>query len=233
MNRFEKELKTLEDGLKKSKTRKDYDSIIERIGKLKQKYGVGSLYNIEVLKEESNTQKSGFKAIKIKFNRNSNSVKKLEKAGNYVLRTNRTDLDNEAISKIHRSLTRIESSFRAMKSDLGLRPNYHQSDKNSIAHIFIVILALHFITATLKKLQLTKISHTVSTLRNILSTHRRTTTIFDTKDNAKEANSGIIEIRNTGTPTAIQREIYRSLKIKQKPLKIIKRRIQLKKSIVS
>lgn len=230
MNRFEEGLRTLKDKLKKPRTRKNYESIVESIGKLKQKHGVGSLYDIEISKEASKKEKSGFKATDITFKRNSNSMKKLEKAGDYVLRTNRTDLNNEAISKIHRSLTTIENSFRSMKSDLGLRPNHHQSDKNSIAHIFMVILGLHFITATLKKLQSKNIHYNITTLRNILATHCRSTTIFDTKAMDSNSKKGIIEIRNTGTPSIAQRKIYRSLNIKQKPLRILKRRIDLEGS---
>lgn len=40
--------------------------------------------------------------------------------GFYVLRTNRLELSEEAISGIHRSLTIVEDSFRSIKSRLGL-----------------------------------------------------------------------------------------------------------------
>ena len=222
MKRFEEELQKIKEGLKKPNTRKDYEKIIERIGKAKQQYKVASLYDIKVSKEESEKEKTDFKATELIFSRNSTSVTKLEKAGDYVLRTDRTELNNESISKIHRSLTTIENCFESMKSDLGLRPNHHQTDKNSIAHMFIVVLALHFATAILKKLQVAKIKDNITTLRNSLSTHRRVTTIFNT-----ENKGAVLEIRNTGTPNARQQEIYRSLKIKQKPLKVIKRRVVL------
>lgn len=226
MSRFEKELQILKEGLKKPRARNGYEQILERIGRLKQKYGVGYLYDIEVIKETHDKSKNKSKAIDVVFKRNSNSIKRLESAGNYVLRTDRVDLDNESISKIHRSLTTIEGCFKYMKSDLGLRPNHHQKDENSTAHIFVVVIALHVITAILKKLKNNKISHTISTLRNVLSNHRRVTTVFNTDDDH------VLEIRNTGTPTARQREIYRALKVKQKPLNTIKLKIPAKRNIV-
>jgi len=59
----------------------------------------------------------------------------------------------------------------------------------------------------------------------VLSTHRRVTTIFNTAD------GDVLEIRNTGTPTAAQREVYRALQAKHKPLPIVKRKTLLNKEI--
>ena len=40
-------------------------------------------------------------------------------------------------------LTDIERTFRAMNSDLGLRPIYHSKDDRIEAHLFISVLAYH------------------------------------------------------------------------------------------
>lgn len=73
------------------------------------------------------------------------SAAKAAQLGEYIIRTDRLDLSEEDISGIHRSLTTVESSFRAMKSDLGLRPNYHKCEEATIAHIFLSVLAYHMV----------------------------------------------------------------------------------------
>ncbi|MCY4159375.1 MAG: hypothetical protein OXE92_03100 [Bacteroidetes bacterium] len=40
-------------------------------------------------------------------------------------------------------LGEIEQTFRAMKSDLGLRPIYHRKKLRMEAHLFLRILAFH------------------------------------------------------------------------------------------
>jgi transposase len=215
-NRFEQELKKLQEGLLK-KTQK-YETLVEKIGRLKERYGVGSLYDITI---ENNNDK----VKRIDFIRNASGIARDGKVGKYVLRTNRTDLSEEEISKIHRSLATVEDSFRSMKSHLGLRPIHHKRDDTTTAHIFITVLAYHMLAGILKKLRSNKIDHNWQTIRNLLSTHVRVTTTFKTEDEST------INIRNSSIPTLNQQAIYRSLNIKQQPLSRIKIKVPLKKPV--
>jgi hypothetical protein len=216
LKKFEEALNGINKGLKKKRTHKKYDKIIERIGRLKEKYGVGNLYDIEV------KQQKGV-ATKIIFNKNPNGKAKEKRVGEYVLRTNRLDLIEEEISKIHRTLTTVEDSFRSMKSELGLRPNYHKRDDTSTAHIFITVIAYHIIAGILKKLRANATNYSWRTIRNILSTQVRVTTSFNTEDKAT------IHIRTTTTPTLKQSDIYSKLGLVQKPLKQVKIKLPVKK----
>ena len=216
LKKFEEALNGINKGLKKKRTHKKYDKIIERIGRLKEKYGVGSLYDIEV------KQQKGV-ATKIIFNKNPNGKAKEKRVGEYVIRTNRLDLIEEEISKIHRTLTTVEDSFRSMKSELGLRPNYHKRDDTSTAHIFITVIAYHIIAGILKKLRTNGINYSWRTIRNILSTQVRVTTSFNTEDKAT------MHIRTTTTPTLKQSDIYSKLGLVQKPLKQVKIKLPVKK----
>ena len=216
LKKFEEALNGINEGLKKKRTHKKYDKIIERIGRLKEKYGVGSLYDIEV------KQQKGV-ATKIIFNKNPNGKAKEKRVGEYVIRTNRLDLIEEEISKIHRTLTTVEDSFRSMKSELGLRPNYHKRDDTGTAHIFITVIAYHIIAGILKKLRANAINYSWRTIRNILSTQVRVTTSFNTEDKAT------MHIRTTTTPTLKQSDIYSKLGLVQKPLKQVKIKLPLKK----
>ncbi len=208
LEKFEKELKKLQDGLKKKGTRKKYEYIIEKIGRLKERYGVGSLYTIDI-------QQNFEKVTKIEYSKNPAGKAKQKNVGNYVLRTNRTDLTEEEISKTHRSLTTVEDSFRSMKSHLGLRPIFHKRDDTTTAHIFITVIAYHILAGILKKLRQGGINYNWNTVRNILSTHIRVTTTFKTEDQTT------INIRNSTTPNVKQQAIYEALKIKSQPLKAV------------
>jgi hypothetical protein len=46
--------------------------------------------------------------------------------GTYLLRTSRKDLSDEEIWRLYMMLTRVEKAFRDAKSNLWLRPIYHQ-----------------------------------------------------------------------------------------------------------
>jgi hypothetical protein len=48
-----------------------------------------------------------------------------ELAGCYALRTDRRDLDGEALWRLYMTLCRAEDGFRTVKSDFGLRPACH------------------------------------------------------------------------------------------------------------
>lgn len=217
MEKFEAELKKIDAGLKKERTVKKYDKILERIGRLKERYGVGDLYNIEIIKQQD-------LAVEIKFAKNSKEAIRKNKIGQYILRTNRLDLDGTEISKLHRSLTVVEDCFRNMKSHLGIRPIHHENDFSTMAHIFITVIAYHILAGILKTLKLNGINYNLKTIRNILSTHSRVTTSFKTDDGS------IVNVRTSNTPNIKQTEIYRALKLKLKPLGRIKVKTPVKKS---
>ncbi|MCP4348243.1 MAG: hypothetical protein GY795_22370 [Desulfobacterales bacterium] len=216
LKKFEEGLTKLNEGLKKKRTHKKYEKIIERTGRLKEKYGVGSLYDIEIKHREG-------KATSVDFRKNPNGRAKEEKLGDYVLRTNRSDITDEEISEMHRSLTTLEGSFRCMKSELGMRPNWHKKDDMSTAHIFVTVTAYHIIAGILKKLRASGIKYNWNTVRNILSTHIRVTTTFNTE------NGDTINIRTSTAPTTGQKEIYNSLEIKDNPLKRVQVGVPVKK----
>jgi hypothetical protein len=62
--------------------------------------------------------------------------------GAYLLRTNCTETDPVRLWKWYMQLTELEDAFRISKSDLGLRPVFHQREDRVQAHILICFLAL-------------------------------------------------------------------------------------------
>ena len=62
--------------------------------------------------------------------------------GAYLLRTNCHETDPAVIWKWYIQLIAAEAAFRTAKSDLGLRPVYHQTESRVEAHILVCFLAL-------------------------------------------------------------------------------------------
>ena len=71
------------------------------------------------------------------------------------MRTNRRDLTEQEIWQLYVMLTRVERAFRNLKSDLGLRPIYHQKERRVDAHIFISVLAYHVLHDAIKRKRVT------------------------------------------------------------------------------
>jgi transposase len=62
--------------------------------------------------------------------------------GAYLLRTNCTEKDPAQLWRWYMQLTQAEAAFRTAKSDLRLRPIYHQKTQRVEAHILVCFLAL-------------------------------------------------------------------------------------------
>ena len=172
-------------------------------------------YKIEIQHEKGVT-------TEINYSKNQNGKAKEMRVGEYVIRTNRQDSAEVEISKIHRTQTAIEDSFKSMKSESGIRPNCHKNDDTCTAHIFITVIAYHIIAAILKKLRAAGISHGWKTIREILATQARVTTSFKMEDNRT------IHTITTASPTLKQRKIHSAPGFIQKPLKNVKVEVPLK-----
>lgn len=203
--RFEEGLKKLNDGLSKKGCTKNYEKVVEKIGRLKEKCSlVSSHYNICIEKEKAN-------ATKINWELKESLEKRFD--GNYCLRTNLKDLSEKEILSIYVMLTKVESSFRFFKTDLGLRPMYHKKDKRIEGHLFITVLAFHLLKVVEMKLNKSGIYKSWKTIKEALHLQSRVTTSFKTKEGK------ILYIRNTTKPTEEQVEIYKALGLENKPLK--------------
>ncbi len=79
---------------------------------------------------------------------------KLKKAelrdGHYLLRSNLVGEDPAVLWERYVQLTQIEATFKALKSELGIRPIYHQLEHRMEAHILVAFLA-YCLTVTLKQ----------------------------------------------------------------------------------
>ena len=70
--------------------------------------------------------------------------------GHYLLRSNLVSEDPSVLWELYIQLTQIEAAFKALKSELGLRPIYHQVEQRVEAHIFVAFQA-YALSVTLKQ----------------------------------------------------------------------------------
>jgi len=61
--------------------------------------------------------------------------------GQYLLRSNLQCEDPATLWKYYIQLVEVEQAFKTLKSDLSLRPIYHQKDHRIEAHIFVAFLS--------------------------------------------------------------------------------------------
>ena len=73
--------------------------------------------------------------------------------GHYLLRSNMTAEDPAVLWDRYIQLTQIEAAFRTMKSELGIRPIYHQLEHRVEAHILVAFLAYCLIVTLKNRLQ--------------------------------------------------------------------------------
>jgi len=134
--------------------------------------------------------------------------------GNYLLKTNRTDLNADEIWKLYVTLTRIENAFRDLKSYLGLRPNPHHKEDRVDGHIFISILAYHLLHSIEYTLQAQGVHSRWVTIKRVVSTHDYSTVQLPT------TAGPVINIRKPSMPEGIHMEIYDRLGVDYKHLPV-------------
>jgi len=210
--RFEGAISKLESGLHKKGCLKKYDKVLEKIGRLKQQYSKAAKhYKIEVSKDE----KSG-NAVKILWTHQPIADTKDSLPGVYCIRTTHTELDEAILWRTYTMLTDLEAVFRSLKSELGMRPVFHQLTKRVTAHLFISVLAYHLVHSIRYRLKKTGINSSWSDLRKQLTGQNQITISMQCRDDA------VVHVRKTTRPEPRQQKIYSALGLCSLPGKTIK-----------
>ena len=115
--------------------------IIERrIGRLLERNSrAASLFEISV--EEDKSEKET--RLHIHYSKKKERCDwALSTSGSYLLRTNWLERNPHRLWKTYIQLTQVEDAFRITKSDLNIRPIYHQRSDRTQSHILVCFLAL-------------------------------------------------------------------------------------------
>ena len=204
---FEDILQKISDGLSKKNCTKNPDKIQERIGRAKEKYKrAAQLYDIELTLDE---QKENIVAIN--WTKTPKSVSAMSNPGVYCLRTTLKDMNDASLWKVYSMLTNLEAVFRSLKTDLGLRPVYHQIERRVEGHLFISVLAYYVVHTMRLRLKAKGVNDSWDSLRNTLSSQVRITATLQRRDGRT------IHIRKASRPEPNQQIIYGALGLTGNP----------------
>ena len=176
---FEAVLAKLQTGLSKPRgLPKDVAKIMERLGRAKQRYArAAQHYEVEISKDASGTLVQA-----ITWTKRIKPGTAAMHPGVYCLRTTLVELDNATLWRTYTMLTNLESVFRSLKTDLGLRPVFHRIDARVEGHLFISVLAYHFVHMLRLHLKAQGVDDSWETLREVLATQQRVTATLQRRD---------------------------------------------------
>ena len=175
---FEAVLLKLVAGLSKPRGTRDVARIMERLGRAKQRFSrAAQHYQVEVAKDDTGTQVRA-----ITWTKRIKPGSAAMHPGVYCLRTTLVELDDATLWRTYTMLTNLESVFRSLKTDLGLRPVFHQIDRRVEGHLFISVLAYHFVHTLRLQLKARGIEDSWQTLRETLATQQRVTVTLQRRD---------------------------------------------------
>jgi transposase len=136
--RIEERLASLGRRIARSRNPLDRESIGRQIGRmLAQNSRAAGRYQIQVI--DDSTRASGLRLV-------WKAIPEWEawaahSEGAYILRTNIHDWNEEDLWRTYIQLTEAEAAFRIHKSDLSIRPVWHQKAERVQAHILVCFLA--------------------------------------------------------------------------------------------
>jgi transposase len=207
--RFEEGIKKIEAGLTKKNGIKVYEKVIERIGRLKERYSrTARHFEIAVQKNDKDRVTSLSWSLKEDLENTD---------GIYCLRTNRQGVNEQELWDFYNTIRDVEDAFRCMKSELGFRPIRHHIERRSDGHLFITVLAYHILHAIRFKLRKKGIHDSWSKIRERLSMHTRNSTT------QKREDGKVIHIRKSSRPDPHQKVIYDALNIASVPGRMVKK----------
>ena len=210
--RFEGEMKKINESISKKGGTKRYEKVVERTGRVIERYpSIARHYQITYMRDEEKTTQMQ------RVNWTIKDLAALDRnTGVYFLRTNVRTFGQQTTWNYYNLIREIECTNRQLKTDLNLRPIYHQKDERSDAHLFFGLLSywiVNFIRLGLK--QSGENCYWTEIVRR-MSTQKLVTT---------EAFNALGEkaiLRQCSKPTKQAERIYTALKLKHAPFRKIK-----------
>jgi hypothetical protein len=175
---LEAALTKLQAGLAKPRGAHDVATVMQRLGRAKQRFArAAQHYEISVATDPEGKLVTAITWVKCIVPGSAAAH-----PGVYCLRTTLVDQDNATLWRTYIMLTELESVFRSLKTDLGLRPVFHRIDRRVEGHLFISVLAYHFVHTLRLQLKAHGINDSWNTLRQALATQRRVTASLQRRD---------------------------------------------------
>jgi transposase len=221
--RFEEALQKIHTAIHRKGDIKKSDKVHQRIGRAKEKYpSVQQYYNIEVSEDEATHLATNISWTKDETKHED----KTNNPGIYFLRTNLNVQDEVIVWNIYNTIREIENTFRTLKTELDLRPIYHKSDKTTMAHLHLGLLAYWLVNTVRYQLKNHGINSVWSEIVRIGNTQKVVTT-----EGANTYNK-IVTTRRCSQPNEKLTNICNIFKIKHQPFtkrKSVVHKLELKK----
>ena len=203
---FEAALSKLQISLSKPKGA-DIATFMQRLGRAKQRFArAAQHYEVSTA-----TDAKGKRVSAITWVKRIKPGSAAAHPGVYCLRTTLAEQDNATLWRTYIMLTELESVFRSLKTDLGLRPVFHRIDRRVEGHLFISVLAYHFVHTLRLQLKAQGINDSWNRLRQSMSTQRRVTVTLQRRD------ARTVHVRKATRPTARHQTLSTILKLDPNP----------------
>ena len=204
---LEAALAKLQAGLTKPRGTQDVATIMQRLGRAKQRFArAAQHYEITVA-----THADGKRVTAITWDKRIKPGSAAAHPGVYCLRTTLVDQDSATLWRTYIMLTELESVFRSLKTDLGLRPVFHRIDRRVEGHLFISVLAYHFVHTLRLQLKAHGVNDSWNTLRQTLATQRRVTVTLQRRDGRA------VHVRKATRPQPRHQKLSTILKLNPNP----------------
>jgi transposase len=204
------------------KSCRNRDRMLEKLGALKQQAGK----SVKCVELTIPPQGRKVTPENFSYSLNRNTYKKMIlRDGMYLLRTNLTETRPDVIWERYVLLTQVEAAFKSLKSDLAVRPVYHQLEHRVEAHIFVAFLAYCLMITLRQKLRCHAPGLTSREVLDKLSAIMMIDVRIPTTDGR------ILEMRRHSQPELEQRIILDKLKMnlpKQPPPKVYSHQLNRK-----
>ena len=205
--KYEAELRKTSEGLQKPGFTKKRDALNQRIGRLKEKCKrVSAHYRIDMTVDEATDHVTA-----LTWEYQPQPASKQTHPGVYNLRTTLTDWSDETLWRTYTMLTDLESVFRSLKSELGMRPACHHNEERCDGRLFTTVLAYQAVQVIRRKLKEHGINESWATLREKLGQQYRITATF------KQRDGKTLHIRQATRPEEELSDIYSKLGISPNP----------------
>ncbi len=196
--RMEKALAALQKRVSEGKLR-DRNKIERQLGAIQARHPqVADLYQLHVIEHHGQLE------LDWKLSPERRTWQQVRE-GAYLLRTNLPPSDPDQLWKSYIQLTEAEAAFRALKSELAVRPIFHQLERRTKAHVLVAFLG-YAMWVTLKHLLKAKTSP-LSPARALATaaTLHSADIILPTTDGRQ------IRLRRVTSPTTEQRSLFEQL----------------------
>lgn len=202
--KLEAQLESIKEKLPKKGTLKKTTKVHEKVGAIKSKLSkVGHLYQINYVEDAE-------KGIVTDINWKRIKDKERPK-GEYFLRYTKNAISEDKIWDAYNLTREVEAVFRCLKTDLNIRPIYHQKDAYIEPHIWLGILAYQVVNYIRRTLKQTDINYSWTRIVQKMNTMQSSMITLNNDQNQK------LYAKLCTRATKDQERIFDALNFKHRP----------------